>query len=222
MILLEDTLTSLLTILLLWYKARRRATLLHAIDDAVFCLNDFCDDEFWREPVSLKKLRQGDCSWNTVKLVLGWVIDTVAMTIKLLEHRQIRLGEILASLPPSQKRIGLKKWWHKILGELRSMSLALPGARNMFSAMQHALTHRQKGTRINLNKGVHQALNDFHWMLNGITQRPTRIAEVAPLKPSAEGCHDASGRSAGEVWFPGSHLNTRGTTLLVPLIWQTE
>jgi len=34
--------------------------------------------------------------------------------------------------------------------------------------MQEALTHRRKGTRIQLNKGVHQALNDFHWMLTDI------------------------------------------------------
>jgi len=147
-------------------RSRVRATLLHAID-SVFRPNDFYDDEFRREPVSLKKLRQGDCSWNTVKKVLGWIIDTVAMTIQLPPRRQEHLGEILASLPADQKRIGLTKW-HKILGELCSMSLALLGARNVFSTMQEALTHRRKGTRIQLNKGVHQVLDDFRWMLADI------------------------------------------------------
>ena len=200
-------------------RSRVRSTLLHAID-SVFRPNDFYDDDFRREPVSLKKLRQGDCSWSTVKTVLGWIIDTVAMTIQLPPHRQERLGEILASLPASQKRIGVTKW-HQILGELRSMSLALPGARNMFSTMQEALTHKRKGTRIQLNKGVHQALDDFRWMLADINSRPTRIAEVVPLSPSAIGYHDASGLGAGGVWFPG-YLIPRGTKLNTPLLWRIQ
>jgi len=67
----------------------------------------------------------------------------------------------LPTFPLIKKRIGLIKW-HKILGKLRSMSLALTGARNMFSTMQEALVHQRNGTKIQLNKGVHQALDDFH------------------------------------------------------------
>ena len=40
------------------------------------------------------------------------------------------------------------------------MTLALPGARNVFSAMQEALCSAPK-SRIALRKGVHQALADF-------------------------------------------------------------
>merc|ERR1712197_85496 len=61
---------------------RVRRILLQAIDDVFRPLDDK-DNPAWREPVSMKKLQQGDCSWGTIKLVLGWVIDTVAMTIQL-------------------------------------------------------------------------------------------------------------------------------------------
>ena len=77
---------------------RVRKTLLHAIDH-VFCPLGPDDSSFRQEPVSMKKLRQGDCSWSTIKLVLGWVIDTVAMTIALPPHRVDRLLEILHSIP---------------------------------------------------------------------------------------------------------------------------
>ena len=198
-----------------------RRTLLHAVD-SVFRPNDFHDDSFRREPVSLKKLRQGDVSWNTIKLVLGWIINTTTMTIELPKHRQERLAEILASIPPHQKRTSIKKW-HKVLGELRSMSLALPGARNMFSHMQHALSQPKK-TRIALKKGVHQAIQDFTWMLNDISARPTRIAELIPLSASATGCHDASGEGAGGVWFPHESLAPRaipGTAPSTqPIVWR--
>ena len=201
-------------------KSHVRQTLLHAVDD-VFRPNDFHDSLFRREPVSLKKLRQGDCSWSTIKQVLGWIINTATMTISLPEHRQERLGEILASVPLTQKRLSVKRW-HKILGELRSMSLALPGSRGLFSSMQLALSKKSKN-RIKLRNGVHQAINDFRWLHKDICNRPTRIAEIIPLSPSALGYHDAAGIGAGGVWYPTPDLTPRqGTHQQQPLLWRLQ
>ena len=108
-----------------------------------------------------------------------------------------------------------------MLGELRSMAMALPGARNMFSHMQHALTTKTK-TRVALNKGVHQALTDFRWLLHDIQSRPTRIAELVPLLSSAEGHHDASGKGAGSVWFPSPHLAPWHGASSKPLMWRLQ
>ena len=49
----------------------------------------------------MKKLRKEDCSYLTVKEVLGWVIDTVNMTVHLPECRVKRLADILAGLSPT-------------------------------------------------------------------------------------------------------------------------
>ena len=198
---------------------RVRRILLRAIDD-VFRPNDASDSVHRREPVSLKKLRKGDCSWATVKEVLGWIIDTVNMTIHLPSRRVDRLAEILSSIPIHQKRTSVKKW-HKVLGELRSMSLALPGARNLFSHMQRALADKLGG-RVSLTKDVHQALADFKWLLNDIKARPTRIAELVPLLASAEGHHDASGKGAGGVWFPSPALRPREGFDQSPVVWRLE
>ena len=97
--------------------------LMQAIDQG-FCPLDVSNDPYCTEPISLKKLCKGDCSWETCKTVLGWIINTVEMTIKLPEHRIQCLGDILAPIPATQKCIGIKKW-HKILGQLQSMSLVL-------------------------------------------------------------------------------------------------
>ena len=102
------------------------------------------------------------------------------------------------------------------------MSLAIPGARHLFSHMQLALTHQQ-GARVALRKGVHQAVEDFKLLLQDINSRPTRIAEIVPLNTSATGHHDASGQGAGGVWFPSNHLARRdkhshGT----PLLWRFQ
>ncbi|KAK1732369.1 hypothetical protein QTG54_016948 [Skeletonema marinoi] len=198
---------------------RVRRTLLHAIDDVLRPLDKF-DEVQRREPVSMKKLKQGDCSWGTIKNVLGWIIDTVSMTVHLPLHRAERLAEILASIPITQKRTSVKKW-HRVLGELRSMALALPGARHLFSHMQLALANKVK-TRVNLNRGVHDALEDFRWILQDLKRRPTRIAELVPLLASAEGHHDASGKGAGGVWFPAKHLVPRKGYKNQPVLWRLK
>ncbi|KAL7554756.1 hypothetical protein ACHAWF_018299 [Thalassiosira exigua] len=102
------------------------------------------------------------------------------------------------------------------------MSIALPGARNLFSAMQKALSEKS-GSWVALNKGVHHALDDFGWLHGNISTRPTRITELIPLEPSAEGHHDDSGWGAGGVWFPSPLLvPRRGFRAGQPLLWQLQ
>jgi hypothetical protein len=195
-----------------------RSTLLHAIN-AVFCPNDKLDDKARTEPVSLlKKLQKGDGSWNTKQTILRWEIDMVAKTITLPLHRQDRLREILDSISPQQKRIGVTKWY-QIRGDLRSISIALPGARGLFSFLQEALRHK-KGTRVPITAQIHQTLADFRWIVDNLCNRPTRIAEIVPLLPSCMGFHDASGQGSGGVWFPSQGVVPRGMSQQKPLLWR--
>ena len=79
-------------------RRRVRRALLHSIDDVFQPLLP-TDNPIRQEPVSLKKLCQGDCSWRTLKLILGWIIDTINMTIQLPPHCVEQLEEILALHP---------------------------------------------------------------------------------------------------------------------------
>ena len=84
--------------------------------DKVFRPMDFYDRLERRDLISIKKLRKGDCSWSMIKVMLGWILDTVNIEIKLPPHQEERLAEIFSSIPCMQKRISVKKW-HKVLGE---------------------------------------------------------------------------------------------------------
>ncbi|KAL3823259.1 LOW QUALITY PROTEIN: hypothetical protein ACHAXA_011104, partial [Cyclostephanos tholiformis] len=195
-----------------------RTSTWHRVDRLAETLSE-TDSMEQREPVSLKKLHAGDCSWRTMKLVLGWIIDTINMTISLPQHRVDRLAEILHSFPVTQQRTSVKRW-HETLGELRSMALALSGARNVFSAMQNALSTQSKG-RVALRKCVHDALDDFLFMHQKFTTRPTSIAELVPLPPVAIGHHDVSGSDAGGIWFPGPSITPRvGIPPIAPVVWR--
>jgi hypothetical protein len=71
-----------------------RQTLLNSLDKVLRPLDDL-DSAYRKEPASTKKLKQGDAAWGTRKMILGWVIDTVLMTLELPHHRKIWLLEIL-------------------------------------------------------------------------------------------------------------------------------
>ena len=102
------------------------------------------------------------------------------------------------------------------------MALALPGARNIFSAMQDALV-LTSNNRIALRKGVHQALEDFRWMADNISSRPTRLAELVPLAPAVLGFHDASGAGAGGVAYPSDSIASRlGVAAQQPILYRLQ
>jgi hypothetical protein len=62
-----------------------------------------------------------------------------------------------------------------------------------------------------LNHKLHQALDDFCWILNNIAEQTTRIAKLVPMLPSDLGYYDnASGTGSGGVWFLTQHLVPRG------------
>lgn len=195
---------------------RRQAmrVLLHTLDE-IFRPLEPSDDRHRQEPASVKKLNKGDAGWSTRKVVLGWLIDTVAGTIALPTHRYERLIEILGTIRPDMKRAGVKVW-HRLLGELRSMMLAIPGARGLFSTLQHALKTDAEGKphRVKLTKAVHQFLEDFRLLAKDLSRRPTRISEILASAPSVVGTTDAAGPGMGGAAFISTSQG------IVPVVWR--
>lgn len=181
------------------HQHRTMRAALHSID-AVFRPLTPHDRPTRKAPVSLKKLRQGDAHWSTQKTVLGWDIDTIAGTITLPPHRIARLYQLLDAFPASRRRAPLAEW-HQLLGELRSMALALPGARGMFSVLQNTLRYSDRN-RVRLTSRVFDCLEDFRALANTLAARPTRLRELIPTSTaSAVGACDACKRGMGGVWF---------------------
>ena len=81
------------------------------------------------------------------------------------------------------------------------MALALPGAIGMFSQMKETLCH-VKVKMVTLSKGIHEALADFHWLIEDVYKRRTRIYKLVPLRPTMDGYHDASSYMCDGVVLP--------------------
>ena len=214
---------------------RTRRTLMHSVD-AVFRPLSASDPIHRTEPISLSKLAKGDAAWTTRKQMLGWILDSVDMTLTLPPRRLQRLADLLGSIAPLQKRLSLVRWY-TLLGELRSMALALPGSRGLFSHLQQAIRSRQ-GNRLRLTPAFHRALDDFRWLHQQLHHRPTRLYELVPTAPTLVGTHDASGAGAGGIWLPepsaipraqpalfavcGTSLRRASPSVPVPVVWRAE
>ena len=178
-------------------RERVRSTIFESIDD-VLRPNAPTDSAHRNEPISLSKLAKGDAKWATRKVLLGWIVDTVAETIELPEHRRLRFLEITQNLK-DRHRVSVKDW-HKALGELRSMILAVPGGRGFFSTLQTGFKQSDKH-RIRINQPMADAISDLHHLALDLGSRPTRLGEVVPDLPVAIGAADASGAGMGGVWL---------------------
>ncbi len=177
-----------------------RRHLFHAVDEVL--------DE-GREAVSLKKLLKGDGSWGTHKIILGWLINTIDKTIELAPHRREKLWHLFHSLK-GKKRVGLTKW-QQTIGELRSLSIALPGSGGLFSALQLGIKHADKH-RIRITKHIRAHLDDFKRIAASLVSRPSRWDEIVPGVPTVIGASDAAKAGMGGVFFAQDER---------PCVWRT-
>ena len=157
-------------------------------------------------------MMKGDACWSTYKRILGWDIDTVNLTLHLPPRRLTRLQEVLTWLLPPYKRLPVRKW-HQVLGELRSMSPALPVTWGLFSVLQAALQHTERH-RVRLTPRIHDLARDFLALVHSVHDRPTRLQELVPTTPSDIGACDACQVGMGGVWF--DVLDDRAP----PLVWR--
>lgn len=174
-----------------------RRILMHAVEE-VFCTPSPTEGPQHQHPLSVKKMTQGDASWETLKVVLGWLIDSVRQTIELPPHRVLRLQEIFDELRHA-RRVSHRRW-RQVLGELRSMLLAIPGGRGLFSILQTGFRFADRH-RVRLDSHMHAQLDDFEALVHDLAVRPTRLAELISDALAAIGSVDASGRGMGGVWF---------------------
>lgn len=189
-----------------------RSKLLMALDQVLRPLAD-TDRPFARkQPVSMKKLDKGDGAWTTRKLLLGWIVDTVRHTIELPPHRIDKLHATLSTLLHC-KRVALKRW-QQALGELRSMILAIPGGRGLFSTLYTGLTNNADPHRVRISTPLRHALADLQLLANDLSARPTRFGEIVDSVPAALGTADASGAGMGGVWFSGDPSFS-------PVVWRS-
>ena len=82
-----------------WERRAAKQALFTALDKIFHPLE--VGEKYRQEPASIKKMLQGDAKWETTKVVLGWMIDTINKTIELPERRKKRLHDIFNGIRPT-------------------------------------------------------------------------------------------------------------------------
>jgi len=166
-----------------------------------------------REPISEKKLAEGDCSWDTKATLLGWLVDSVAGTLRLPPHRHERLHALIDSLLPADA-VPVASW-HQLLGELRSMQAALPGGSGLFSVLQHALSTASP-SQVALRPATKICLRHWKLLASSLADRPTALHDLVPMPPQYVGACDASKAGMGGIWLPTSWAPNA-----TPFVWRS-
>jgi hypothetical protein len=132
--------------------------------------------------VSLKKLRTGDGSWGTQKLILGWIVDSDRQSIELI----LTKNKCSTTSSPASKASTMSvpnTGAGSILGKLRFVSLAIPGSAGLFSALLQWAQNQAGNNQVRLNAFVQASLAAFGRLAASLCSCPTNISELDPKCP---------------------------------------
>jgi hypothetical protein len=171
-----------------------------------------------RAVVSESKVKKGDATFSTEKIMLGWHVDTHRMTVHLPAHRVQRLSDILQTALTSRYTTRIK--WQKLLGELHSMVPAIHSSRYLFSILHHHLA-QHTSRRKRLTRVTRQALLDWKTLLLQLGSTPMHISHLVPQAPHVLAATDASKDGMGGFWLP-TNLTTGDTPCAWRYQWPTR
>ena len=152
-----------------------------------------------KEPISEKKLKQGDGNFVSRKDMIGFEFDGIRRTVRLpAEKAKAYIKEVHRVL--RRKSVPLKTL-QMLVGKLRHASVILPAAKGFFTPINAAMRGSPKRIGLGATSDVRAALQDIVSLLHMLSSRPTHAKELVPDMPQYAGYHDAAAEGAGGVWF---------------------
>ena len=124
------------------------------------------DDE--KDPISVKKLRQGDGRYSTKKCILGFDFDGEAKTLWLEEEKRALLLTILHGWIRGARRAqaGIQfKEFESVTAKLRHAFTAIPAGKGLLSPCNWVLRKRPEVVYFHSNNGLLQAIMDARTLL---------------------------------------------------------
>ena len=163
------------------------------------------------DPISQKKLNEGEGTWDSHKEILGWLIDGANFTLQLPPQKCENIVHLIKKM--CKRTTSSRQRFQELAGKLQHASFGVPGGKGLFSPIYTAM----KGTRdtIPLTPQLKQALRDWRTFVQHLTKTPTPVQLLVPDYPHIIQYTDACGLGAGGVITPG-------LTACPYIVWQFE
>jgi hypothetical protein len=189
----------------------RRAAI-HGIH-ALFSPPDITKQDSGKEPISTKKLAQGDGNFGSTKDMVGFMFNGIKRMVRLPSEKAT--AYIRATHRILRRKMVPFKTLQGLVGELRHASIILQAAKGFFAPINAAMRGNPKVIGLGKSLEVRAALEDIISLVCILSSRPTHVRELVPDMPHYVGYHDAAAKGAGGIWF-----------LLVndmpPQVWRTQ
>ena len=151
------------------------------------------------DPISQKKLKQGDGIWESTKEILGWLIDGAAFTIQLMPDKCIKIAKLIKKVC-KMKFCPLQRF-QELAGKLQHASFGIPGGKGLFSPIYRALQNTSK--QIPITEQLKAALKDWRTLVQHLGAHPTPVQLLVSAYPNYIQYTDACKLGAGGVITPG-------------------
>lgn len=169
------------------------------------------------DPISQKKLDEGEGVWATRKEILGWIFDGITRTIELPPTKVQKLEEAITKI--LRHKSCTNTTLQSILGKLQHASLGIPGGKGLLGPLYKKIDSskhsRKRHISIPQNSYEYNLLYDYRALIKLVGSRPTHCAQLVSGIPSYIGFCDACKYGAGGVWFAGSKY-------LEPVVWRVD
>lgn len=163
------------------------------------------------DPVSQKKMAEGEGVWDFQKEILGWILDGAKFTIQLPPKKCEKIAETIKHMI-RKSGVPLNEF-QKLAGKLGHASFGIVGGKALLSPLYNAL--HGDPPWIKLTQVIKTTLRDWKAFIRSLAREPTHVTFLVPRKPNYIQYTDACGLGAGGVIV--GH-----TDEFHPIVWQYE
>jgi hypothetical protein len=155
-----------------------------------------------KDPISHKKLRKGDGTFETTKCLLGFDFDGVNKTLWLEDTKRAALLTILhqwiRSATRARRGIPFAEF-ESVTAKLRHAFTALWEGRGLLSPCNWIIQRRPKVVYLHRDGALLEAIRDIRTILRTSATRPTQCKDSVAAWPDYIGIVDASSHGVGGV-----------------------
>lgn len=161
------------------------------------------------DPISQKKMEEGEATWDYTKDLLGWLVDGINYTIQLSPEKCNKLAKLLTRVS-HQHHCPLKAF-QIVAGKLQHASFGVCGGKGLFSPIYSAML--ASPPFITITPTLKSTLLDWRTIIYHLAKHPTPVRLLIPQSPNFIQYTDACFLGGGGVICPG-------TTPIPYVVWQ--